>query len=342
MSDMKKTEEERILELFQNRAELKKEFNELQKANLLLTSSNETQSKRIAELESDLKHLERHLMDPASYADVQVYYQLRKVWETCHRKINKLRDRLVDQRRDRDRKQQLMEFNQKRAKRMNVVNDEINTAKKFLDSIIARVEDLTKRIETKNMPWHFLKRQRLGTQRATALKNQTDAYSELQALYDKRIKIESEPWPEFEGLDIEAKRQINLALIGLAQYYFVTTTELGVGMKAYSARNNRVWNKAYGTDAQRKTLLVKIVQKLEQFSKAKDLGAEVKTRVAKLNEEVEYKSATSTVPQEDSIPNVANDLSNINMNATMTDVPTEVNVFKDNYWDLQDLIIPEK
>jgi len=60
------------------------------------------------------------------------------------------------------------------------------------------------------------------------------------------------------------------------------------------------------------------------------------------NEDVEYKTATSTVPEEDSIPSVANDLSNINMNATMTDVPTEVNVFKDNYWDLQDLIIPEK
>jgi len=335
MAEMKQTEEERILELFQNRAELKKEFNDLQKAHLLLSKTSEEQAKKIDGLESDLKHLERHLMETANYADTQVYYQLRKLWETCHIKINKLRDRLVDQRRDRDRKQQLMEFNQKRAKNLNIINDEISKAKKFLDSIIARVEDLTKSIDAKNMPWHFFARQRLGTQRAQALKTQTEAYSELH------IKEESEPWPEFEGLEIEAKRQINLALIGLAQYYFSATTELGLGLKAYDSKNKRVWNRKYGTEAQRKTVLVKIMQKLEQFSKAKDLGAEVKTRVAKLNESVEFKTATATIPTEDSVPNVMNDLTNINMQATMTDVPTEINVVKHNYWDIVDLLIPE-
>lgn len=342
MVKMKRTEEERLLDLFNSRAEIKKQYTELQSAHLVQSRVNEDQANQIRSLESDLKQLEQHLTNPENYRDIQVYYQLRKLWNTCNLYIHKFRDRLVDQQKDRDRKQQLMEFNQGRSSNLDALNIEIEKTKADLDKLTREVDNLTSQIDSTGSVMGFLKRQRLGKLRADSLEQQTLAYSQIQALYDKRIKLESEPWPEFDGVDIDAKRQINLALIALAQYFFMSTTELGLGLKSFKAKHNKPWNKSYGTEAECKAIMLKVSQKLEQFAKMKDLGGEIKTRVAKLQEDVVYSTDKQTLPDEDTITKVVNDLSGINFSASLADIDMEINVLKDNYWDIQDLLVPEE
>ena len=342
MAKMKRTEEERLLDLFNSRAEIKKQYTELQSAHLVQSRINESQANKIRSLESDHKQLEQHLTNPENYRDIQVYYQLHKLWNTCNLYIHKFRDRLVDQQKDRDRKQQLMEFNQGRTSKLDALNLEIEKTKADLDKVTLDVNKLTAQINSTSSVTGFLRRQRLGKQRADSLERQTLAYSQIQTLYDKRIKLESEPWPEFDGVDIDAKRQINLALIALAQYFFMATTELGLGLKAFKAKHNKPWNKNYGTEAECQAIMLKVSQKLELFANMKDLGAEIKTRVAKLQEDVLYTTETQTLPDEDTITKVVNDLSGINFTASLADIDMEINVLKDNYWDIQDLLVPEE
>jgi len=339
--NMKRTEEERLLDLFNSRAEIKRQYTELQSAHLVQSRVNDDLAKRIRNLENDFKQLELHLTNPDNYRDLKVYYQLRKLWNTCNLYIHKFRDRLVDQQKDRDRKQQLMEFNQGRTAKLDALNKEIEITKIDLDKLTLEVNRLTAQIDDTGAVAGFLKRQRLGQQRADALEKQTIAYSTIQDYYDKRIKLESEPWPEFDGVDIAAKRQINLALIAIAQYFFMSTTELGLGLKAYKAKHNKPWNKNYGTNAECEAITLKVEQKLELFAKMKDLGAEIKTRVVKLQEDVIYSTETQTLPDEETITKVVNDLSGINFSASLADIDMEVNVLKDDYWDIQDLLVPE-
>lgn len=342
MANIKRTEEERLLDLFNSRAEIKKQYTELQSAHLLQSRVNDEQAQKIKQLENDLKQLEQHLTNPDNYRDIQVYYQLRKLWNTCNLYVHKFRDRLVDQQKDRDRKQQLMEFNQERTAKLDALNVEIEKTKKDLDKVSLEVEKLSSEIDATGAVAGFLKRQRLGQHRAEALERQTHSYSQMQALYDKRIKLESEPWPEFDGVEIDAKRQINLALIALAQYFFMSTTELGLGLKAFKARHNKPWNKNYGTEAECQAVMLKVNQKLELFARMNDLGSEIKTRVAKLQEDVVYSTDTQTLPDEETITKVVNDLSGINFTASLADIDMEINVLKDNYWDIQDLLVPEE
>lgn len=334
------TTEERLMELFQSRAELKQEFNQLQKDKLMLTKVSEDQAHKLEKLEHDLEQLERLLTKPEKYSDLKVYYQLRKLWKTCNRYIHKFRDRLVDQQQDRERKQQLMDFNQIKSEKMSRVNKEIEQGKKLLEGIMARVEQISSEIEAAAYPWQFLKKQRLGKQRAVAHKTQTEAYSELQALYDKRIKIESEPWPEFDGLDLEGKRSINLAMIALGQYFFMSLTELGLANKTFKAQMKKPWECSYGTKAEQNEIILKCQQKLEFFAKLKDLGNEVQTRMAKLKEAIAYKKHDDSIPDPDTIIKLINDISGASLTTTISDVNLEVNVLTDNYWGIKDLMIP--
>ncbi|MBT8140861.1 MAG: hypothetical protein HKN88_10045 [Gammaproteobacteria bacterium] len=332
--------EERLMQLFQSRAELKQEFNQLQKDKLLLTRTTDAQAHRIEELETDLVMLEKLLKKPEKYANLRVYYQLRKVWDTCNRYIHKFRDRLVDQQRDRERKQQLMEFNQQKTDKLNKINKSIDNRKKLLDGVNARVDELSKKMESYKYPWQFLGKQGVSKQRAIAMKTQSEAYSEIQAMYDQRIKIESQPWPEFDGLDLAGKRSINLAMIALAQYFYMSLTELGLGNKTYQAQRKKPWEITFGSAAEQNEIVHRCAQKLELFAQLKDLGAEVQTRMAKLKENIEYKRPDDSIPDPESITKLVNDVSGTSLTTTITDVNLEVNVLNENYWGLNDLMIP--
>lgn len=334
------TTEERILELFQSRAMLKQEFNQLQKDKLLLTKIKDEHIHRIEFLESDLNQLEKLLTKPDKYGDIKVYYQLRRLWTTCNRYIHKFRDRLVDQQRDRERKQQLMEFNQGRTKKINDINKKIDQAKDLLDSIGEKLGQLDAQAQVKTFPWQFLSKQRLGKQRVLTHQAQSEAYAELQLLYDQRIKIESEPWPEFEGLDLAGKRSINLAMIALAQYFYMSLTELGLANKIFSTQKKRPWDVSYGKPAEQQGIILKCEQKRKLFSQLKDLGAEVQTRMAKLKEGIAYKKDSDSIPDPDSIIKLVNDISGTALSTTITDVNLEINVLTDNYWGLKELMIP--
>jgi len=332
--------EDKIMDLFQSHSLLKQEFKQLESDNTLLTKQKKDNEKKIAALEGDLYKLEKYLTKIQHYEDIKAYYQLRLVWRTCNRYIHKFRDRLVDQQSDRERKQQLLEFNQKKSKALNQINDRITNAKNVLDTVSRRVHDLNTQLESMNMPWHILSKRNLRRERAQAYANETSSYSELQELYDERMKIDSEPWPEFEGLDFAGKRSINLAMIALAQYFFVGLSEFALANKCLHAYSNPVWEVSYGEPAKQKLIIQTCENKLKYFSELKDLSSEVQNRMSQLKEEVSYSKDTDSIPATESITKVVNDFSGAELYNTLTDVSFEVNVIEENYWGLKDLMIP--
>ena len=332
--------EEKIMDLFQSHSLLKQEFKNLEKDNLVLNKMKTDQAVRIEQLETQLYKLEKHLTKPEHYQDLKVYYQLHLLWKTCNRYIHKFRDRLVDQQSDRERKQQLLEFNQTKTKAINAINERIQTAKENLDSATLKVHQLTTKINAKNSIFQYFAKQKLSQQHLLAHADESSAYSTLQEYYDERIKIESEPWPEFEGLDLAGKRSINIAMVALAQYFFISLSEMGLSHKCFQAYKKPVWELSYGEPAKQNLIINLCADKLQYFSELKDLSTEVQNRMVLIKEQVEYKKETDAIPTLDSITKVANDFSDLALNVTLTDVDYEVNVLKENFWGLADLMIP--
>ena len=334
------TAEEKIMDLFQSHSLLKQEFKDLEKGNYILNKLNTDQASHISKLENKLFQLEKHLTKPEHYQDLKVYYQLHLLWKTCNRYIHTFRDRLVDQQSDRERKQQLLEFNQIKSQSMNDINIRIKTAKDVLDAATIHVHKLSEKINSQTSLFQYFKKQKLIKQHLIAHAEESAVYSKLQDLYDGRIKIESEPWPEFEGLDLAGKRSINIAMVSLAQHFFVSLSELGLSHKCIQAYKKQAWELSYGDPAKQNLIISLCADKLQYFSELKDLSTEVQNRMSLVKEKVEYKKEADSIPAIDSITKVANNFSDLALDVTLTDVDYEVNVLKENFWGLSDLMIP--
>ncbi len=343
MAGPSKTEnsaEKKIMDLFQSHALLKQEFKQVEKDKLILKKIKSDQASHIEKLESYLYKLEKHLTKPEHYQDLKVYYQLQLLWKTCNRYIHKFRDRLVDQQSDRERKQQLLEFNQRKSKSINSINEFIETARNNLEVATLQVQELSEKMSTQTSIFQYFAKKKLAKEHLIAHALESKAYLDLQEYSDERVKIESEPWPEFEGVDLAGKRSINIAMVALAQYFFVSLSELGLSHKCFQASKKSVWELNYGEPAKQNLIISLCADKLQFFSELKDLSTEVQNRMVLIKEKVKYNKETDSIPVLDSITKVANDFSDLALNVTLTDVDYEVNVLQENFWGLADLMIP--
>ncbi len=80
-------EEERLMQLFQNRAGLKKAYADLKDEFHLLRDRLKQQEGATIRVQEQLDALGELLADPATGFGALVFYQLRALWKTCHQQI---------------------------------------------------------------------------------------------------------------------------------------------------------------------------------------------------------------------------------------------------------------
>ena len=121
----KKREDERLLTLYWNRAELKKEFRKLRDQNYALIRKLESKDESRQLLQQRIESLETLLANPEAGFNAIVFFQLRFVWRTCRAELEKFSAQLLSQQLQRARRAQLMRFNQERAGKVELLRGEI-------------------------------------------------------------------------------------------------------------------------------------------------------------------------------------------------------------------------
>ena len=104
---------EKLVELFKNRAELKKEFAALRKEKYRLQKLVKEQQGATARITQRLEHLESLLVDPEWVHTIVVFYQLRSLNRRCESKLAKFAEQLKQQRENRRRDIQLQGWGDK-------------------------------------------------------------------------------------------------------------------------------------------------------------------------------------------------------------------------------------
>ena len=115
-------EDQRLLDLFWNRAELKKEFTGLQADREHLMERIKEQQRHVADLQDQIKSMEKILADPEAGYNAIVFFQLRSLWDACYAQMAKFVKELKKQQEDRERRKQVMEFNQERQARLQAAS----------------------------------------------------------------------------------------------------------------------------------------------------------------------------------------------------------------------------
>jgi hypothetical protein len=185
--------------------------------------------------------------------------------------------------------------------------------------------------------WHYFKRRR--RQKALeSLRNQVVAAdAAVGDLHAERTAIDREAAPEFPGISLAARRNINLAIISFAELLCEHVDAYGLAGRAKEAVARRVHEMSFGTRAECENYMQRVQQAHAAVANQKQVTAALKARLDRLRAASEYRNNADTVPTADSLAPAAPE-------AELGKIPKAPatatwNVLAEDYWDLYTLLL---
>jgi len=313
-------EDARLVELFRNRAELKKELQVLDEERHRLLDRLKLQEGATMRVEEQLALLERYLGRPEEGYKCLAYFQLRGVWGAAARRVEKLSAELLRQQKDRERKQQLAEFELAKRERVAEVERELGEARVLADQLQAEQRLAEARLGDLRGFWNHFRRRRLRDE-LTARGYRIDAaLTQLTDLGDRRHEAESEPPPLYEGVSVDGRRAVNLAVIACAEALLERLAAAGLADVVRQTTQRRVYETHYGTREECTTLMQRAARLIDEFDRQQDDYADLKARAERLRATAAYRSDGDTIPQPETLR-------------------TTAPVLADDYWDVYKALV---
>jgi len=319
-------EDERLLKLFWNRAELKKELQALDEQLHSLRNRLKQQESANSRLQDQIDQLEVLLGNPERGPEALVHFALRNLWRECRMQLEQFAEELRRQRQEHERKRQLVEFKQDRQERQRLADERLAEAGSVLAAERARLEDGSMRLSRMSGFWNTFRRRRQEANVAAQRARVGEAERQSADLQEARRTIEKEPWPEFPGLSVEGRRTVNLAVIALAQLLCLRLAPSGVAGDARQATHRRVQDVRYGSREECLARLDGIAAAMAAVRSRTGLAADVRLRTERLRAAVHWRTPADVVPGPASLP------------ATEDDVGAG-NVLIDDYWDIYKVLL---
>lgn len=325
-------EDERLLQLYWNRAELKKELaRALDERHRALEQIKKYEGIALRAREQ-LDELENYLGDPVVAPHALVYFQLRALWRACSQKLARFSQQLQRQQEDRERRRQLIEFDQGRRRQLADLDRRLLDARSEADTIEAQLKLLDARMDAMRGFWNYFRRRRLAEEVAVEREKLDRALLQVTDLSDDRAELENAPPPPFPGISIDGRRIVNTAVIAYAQQLVVALSGGGLAMLAKETTTKRLLEVRYGDreDCGRLLALLRDASAVVERTSLDLVGLKERTEALRAN--ASYRSDADTVPLTDSIGTLPAPTSLVSGLETAN--RAGINVLVDDYWDV--------
>jgi hypothetical protein len=329
----KKQEDERLMQLYLNRVELKKEFSRLQDENYSLQQQLKKGEAAHGQTLGKLKQLEEFLGEPDNSVTALIFYQLMAIWTKSTARVIELAQELNVQQLERERRLQLMEFNQRRQRKLADIVRQLLDAQSNVDAADAKLLLVQRKLQSMNRVWHYFKRRELMTAIEPLQADCDMAHARLEELDIARDKLTNEPDPPATGLSVAGKRLVNTAVLAYAQQLVERLGKDGLSQLAKETTTKRVQDANYGDAAIAKQVLDRLHVALKMLrDHARDLQG-LKANTTKVRANASYRTDDDTIPMPESIGTTTVRVIDFDAPAQKA-AYEEVNVLLDNYWDL--------
>lgn len=328
---------EQLLKLYWNRAGVKRELRALRRERHELLDKMKEQKSAISRSQEQLEGLEKLLTNPLAAANAMVYFQLRHLWRTSTQRVEQFMKELQTQRERRERTQLHDAALAKRKRRLDAINDRLQSL--FLKR--KRVGDersrLEQRMEQTNVLLRLIRAPRMRRKLRGLGNGLRVLEGRIEEFKELTEKIEGEPLPEPEGLSLESRRLINAAVVALAQHLVLHFAEHDLASLARTATRRPVGDMKFGDRRDCDRMVERIRERIEELRQQKDLGEHVKRRTDYLlATQVKYRNETDAVPMIESLeaitPRLGPDTPKLARRAS--DAPVRINVLADDYWEI--------
>ena len=319
-------EDERLLKLFWNRAELKKELQALDDELHNLRNRIKQQEGANSRLQEQLEQLEIMLGTADRGPDALVHFALRNLWRECRTRLEDFASDLRRQRQDHERKKQLAEFQSDRQERLDLADERLHEANAAVEGERLRLQACERQIESRRAFWHYFTRRSLAVELEAQRGRLAEVERQLHDLQEAHRTIEKEPWPEFPGLSIQGRRAVNLAVIAYAQLLVARLAAAGLASEARLATHRRVQDERHGSRADCLSRLDDVSAAIRMVKAQEGIAPEVRKFTERLKQSVAWRGQEDVIPTPSSLPPVAND-------------GQGGNVLIDDYWDIYRVLL---
>jgi hypothetical protein len=329
-------DEERLMQLFQNRAGLKKAYADLKDEFHLLRDRLKQQEGATIRIQEQMDALGDLLGDPKTGFGALVFFQLRALWKTCHQQLSAFAADLTRQQEAREAAKHKAEFDADRNSRLADADQRLRTAGAEADEHRRLLSEAQYEIARLTAFWHYFKRRRRLKSLESLRSRLLAADQAVGDLHAERSAIEHEAMPEFPGLSLAARRNINLAIISYAELLCENADAFGLAARAKEAVARRVHEMNFGTRADCESYMQRVQKAQQSVANQKQIGSLVRVKLERLRATCGYRNTADTVPTADSLSPPVTELE---FDKPKPAPANTWNVLAEDYWDLYTLLL---
>jgi hypothetical protein len=329
-------DEERLMQLFQNRAGLKKAYADLKDEFHLLRDRLKQQEGATIRIQEQMDALGDLLGDPKTGFGALVFFQLRALWKTCHQQLSAFAADLTRQQEAREVAKHKADIDAERNSRLADADQRLRTAGAEADEHRRLLSEAQQEIARLSAFWHYFKRRRRLKSLESLRSQLLLADQAVGELHAERSAIEHEASPEFPGLSLGARRNINLAIISYAELLCEHADAFGLAARAKEAVARRVHEMSFGTRAECESYMQRVQKAQAAVANQKQIGSQVRVKLERLRATCGYRNTADTVPTADSLSPSSPDLEFDKPKAAPANT---WNVLAEDYWDLYTLLL---
>ena len=316
------------MQLFQNRAGLKKAYADLQDEFHLLRDRLKQQEGSTIRVQEQMDALGDLLGNPKTGFGALVFFQLRSLWKHCHQQLSTFATDLTRQQEARETAKHKAEAETAKNSRLLDVDRRLQGAAAEADLQRQHLATAQSELGRLTAIWHYFTRRR-REKSLEPLRNQVVAADAAAGdLHAERSAIERETAPEFPGISLAARRNINLAIISFAEMLCERVDAFGLAARTKEAVARRVHEMSFGTRDECASYMQRVQQAQAAVANQNQITAELKAKLDRLRATCAYRNNADTVPTADSL-------------APDAKPPTAAtwNVLAEDYWDLYTLLL---
>jgi len=329
--------EEQLIQLYWNRAELKKELaNQTEQKNALAEKLRLQEAATRRSLDQQ-EQLHAYLGNPELGANALVYFQLRALWKLGGEQLAKFAAELRRQQEERERKRHREESEAKRNAQVATINEQLLNAQSVVATLHGRAQLLTKRRAELGRwwllgLWNYSKRRELAKEIAHLQVEHKAALAQVAELTEERAYRAAQPLPEFPGLSVEGRRLINTAALAYAEFQIALLPNRGLAPLAKDATNVQVFDIKFGTRDECARLMTLTKAGLQALAAGAQNVAMLREFTDRLRARAQYRGTEDTVPTAESIPGPAT-AALVSATSVSDDAKAaSINVLVDDYW----------
>jgi hypothetical protein len=330
-------DEERLMQLFQNRAGLKKAYADLKDEFHLLRDRLKQQEGATIRVQEQLDALGDLLGDPKTGFSALVFFQLRTLWKTCHQQLSAFATDLTRQQEAREMAKHKAEIEAAKNARLADVDRRLQAAATEADLQRQHLTAAQSELSRLTAFWHYFKRRRRQKSLEVLRHRVVLADSAVGDLHAERSAVDHEAAPAFPGISLAARRNINLAIISYAELLCENVDAYGLAARAKEAVARRVHEMSFGSRAECEGYMQRVQQAQAAVAGQKQVTAALKAKLERLRGTCEYRNNADTVPTADSLAPAPAEL-DLGKPAKAPSAAAW-NVLAEDYWDLYTLLL---